>query len=192
MPAAQQSVLRNRQRVKAKKGPIWKTEFLDFRILSPKITRNHTIDPMQSRRSCPMSFGIPVRTPYNFMFPALKPGRVGSPVWLLSSCCAPRDCDYARLHCFVRLACLPIPSILLSRSCAAVSLGKNDGPHLLGCTGQVRAFAHTFGVSAPTGGFGVWWLCPPNPALASNACRWVAVWSANPYRRFIAKWFTLL
>jgi len=28
--------------------------------------------------------------------------------------------------------------------------------------------------SGPNGGFGVWWLLPPNPALAGNACRWVA------------------
>jgi len=39
------------------------------------------------------------------------------------------------------------------------------------CIGQVRAFAHTFREAAPNGGFGVWWLCPPNPALAGNACR---------------------
>jgi hypothetical protein len=26
--------------------------------------------------------------------------------------------------------------------------------------------------SGPNGGFGVWWLYPPNPALAGNACRW--------------------
>jgi hypothetical protein len=26
--------------------------------------------------------------------------------------------------------------------------------------------------SGPNGGFGVWWLCPPIPALAGNACRW--------------------
>jgi len=25
--------------------------------------------------------------------------------------------------------------------------------------------------SAPNGGFGVWWLFPPNPALAGNTCR---------------------
>jgi len=37
------------------------------------------------------------------------------------------------------------------------------------CTGQVRGFARTFGEAAPNGGFGVWWLCPPNPALAGNA-----------------------
>jgi hypothetical protein len=36
----------------------------------------------------------------------------------------------------------------------------------------VRAFAHTFRVAAPNGGFGVWWFCPPIPALAGNACRW--------------------
>ena len=42
------------------------------------------------------------------------------------------------------------------------------------CTGQVRAFAHTFGEAAPRGGFGVWWFCPPIPALAGNACRWPA------------------
>jgi len=24
----------------------------------------------------------------------------------------------------------------------------------------------------PKGGFGVWGFCPPNPALAGNACRW--------------------
>jgi len=40
------------------------------------------------------------------------------------------------------------------------------------CTGQVRAFAHTFEEAAPKGGFGVWWFCPPTPALAGNACRW--------------------
>jgi len=28
--------------------------------------------------------------------------------------------------------------------------------------------------SAPNGGFGVWWFCPPNPALAGNASRWAA------------------
>ena len=38
----------------------------------------------------------------------------------------------------------------------------------------MRAFAHTFREAAPNGGFGVWWLCPPNPALAGNACRWAA------------------
>jgi len=42
-------------------------------------------------------------------------------------------------------------------------------------TGQVRAFAHTFREAAPKGGFGVWWLCPPIPALAGNACRWAVV-----------------
>ena len=42
------------------------------------------------------------------------------------------------------------------------------------CTGQVRAFAHTFGVAAPRGGFGVWWLRSPSPALAGNASRWAA------------------
>jgi hypothetical protein len=26
----------------------------------------------------------------------------------------------------------------------------------------------------PNGGFGVWQLFPPNPALAGNACRWAA------------------
>jgi len=56
-----------------------------------------------------------------------------------------------------------------SKTGAAVSLGKNDGPHLLGCTGQGRAFHRPFGVAAPNGGFGVWWLCPPIPALAGNA-----------------------
>jgi hypothetical protein len=35
----------------------------------------------------------------------------------------------------------------------------------------VRAFAHTFGILALNGGFGVWWLSPPTPALAGNACR---------------------
>jgi len=40
------------------------------------------------------------------------------------------------------------------------------------CTGQVRAAARTFGEGGPNGGFGVWWLCPPIPALAGNACRW--------------------
>jgi hypothetical protein len=40
------------------------------------------------------------------------------------------------------------------------------------CTGQVRAFRRTFGDSGPNGGFGVWWLYPPNPALAGNASRW--------------------
>jgi hypothetical protein len=35
----------------------------------------------------------------------------------------------------------------------------------------VRAFAHTFGVAAPNGGFGIWWLFSPNPALAGNAYR---------------------
>jgi hypothetical protein len=39
------------------------------------------------------------------------------------------------------------------------------------CTGQVQAFAHTFGEATPNGGFGVWWLCLPHPALAGNACR---------------------
>jgi hypothetical protein len=34
--------------------------------------------------------------------------------------------------------------------------------------------AHTFSEAAPNGGFGVWRLCPPNPALAGNACRWCA------------------
>jgi len=29
-----------------------------------------------------------------------------------------------------------------------------------------------FREEAPNGGFGVWWLSPPNPALAGNACRW--------------------
>jgi hypothetical protein len=39
-----------------------------------------------------------------------------------------------------------------------------------GLSGQaVRAFSHTFGDSGPNGGFGVWRLCPPNPALAGNA-----------------------
>jgi len=42
------------------------------------------------------------------------------------------------------------------------------------CTGQVRAAARTFGEGGPNGGFGVWWLCPPIPALAGNACRWHA------------------
>ena len=28
--------------------------------------------------------------------------------------------------------------------------------------------------SGPNGGFGIWWLFPPNPALAGNACRWAA------------------
>ena len=42
----------------------------------------------------------------------------------------------------------------------------------IACTGQVRAFARTFGEAAPRGGFGVWWLHPPIPALAGNACRW--------------------
>jgi len=28
--------------------------------------------------------------------------------------------------------------------------------------------------SGPNGGFGVWWLCPPGPALAGNASRWAA------------------
>jgi hypothetical protein len=37
------------------------------------------------------------------------------------------------------------------------------------CTGQVRAFRRTFREAAPSGGFGVWWLYPPNPALAGNA-----------------------
>jgi hypothetical protein len=32
--------------------------------------------------------------------------------------------------------------------------------------------AHTFREAAPIGGFGVWWLCPPHPALAGTACRW--------------------
>ena len=36
------------------------------------------------------------------------------------------------------------------------------------CTGQVRAFAHTFEKAAPRGGFGIWWLYPPNPALAGT------------------------
>jgi len=40
------------------------------------------------------------------------------------------------------------------------------------CTGQVRGFARTFGILAPNGGLGVWWLGPPSPALAGNACRW--------------------
>jgi len=31
-----------------------------------------------------------------------------------------------------------------------------------------------FQVSGPNGGFGVWRLYPPNPALAGNACRWAA------------------
>jgi len=39
----------------------------------------------------------------------------------------------------------------------------------------VRAVAHTFGEGGPNGGFGVWWLCPPHPALAGNACRWALV-----------------
>jgi hypothetical protein len=34
---------------------------------------------------------------------------------------APRDCDHARLHCFVRLVCQPILSILLSRSSSSPS-----------------------------------------------------------------------
>ena len=42
------------------------------------------------------------------------------------------------------------------------------------CTGQVRAFAHTFGEAAQNGGFGAWWFCPPIPALAGNASRWAA------------------
>jgi len=29
--------------------------------------------------------------------------------------------------------------------------------------------AHTFGEGGPNGGFGVWWLFPPIPALAGNA-----------------------
>jgi hypothetical protein len=29
---------------------------------------------------------------------------------------------------------------------------------------------HTFREAAPNGGFGVWRLHPPNPALAGNAC----------------------
>jgi hypothetical protein len=41
-------------------------------------------------------------------------------------------------------------------------------------TGHVRGFTHTFGDDAQSGGFGVWWLFPPNPALAGNACRWAA------------------
>jgi len=39
------------------------------------------------------------------------------------------------------------------------------------CTGQVRAFAHTFGEGGPNGGFGVWRFFPPNPALAGTPQR---------------------
>jgi hypothetical protein len=34
---------------------------------------------------------------------------------------------------------------------------------------------HTFREAAPNGGFGVWRLHPPNPALAGNACPWAAL-----------------
>ena len=46
------------------------------------------------------------------------------------------------------------------------SIGQN-APNTA-CTGQVRAFAHTFGILAPSGGFNVCWLCPPIPALAGT------------------------
>jgi len=38
----------------------------------------------------------------------------------------------------------------------------------------VRAFRRTFREGGTNGGFGIWWFCPPNPALAGNACRWPA------------------
>ena len=38
----------------------------------------------------------------------------------------------------------------------------------------MRAFRRTFEEAAPRGRFGIWRLCPPNPALAGNACRWAA------------------
>jgi hypothetical protein len=35
--------------------------------------------------------------------------------------------------------------------------------------------ARTFREAAPRGGFGVWRLFQPHPALAGNACRWAAL-----------------
>jgi len=49
-------------------------------------------------------------------------------------------------------------------------LGELPPPNTA-CTGQVRAFRRTFRESGPNGGFGLWWLYPPHPALAGNACR---------------------
>ena len=72
------------------------------------IAENHASNPMQSRRSRQ-------EDAFCYLVPALRPGRVGCPVWLLSSYGAARDCNFARLHCFVRLACLPNLSILLAR-----------------------------------------------------------------------------
>jgi len=42
--------------------------------------------------------------------------------------------------------------------------------------------AHTFGVVAPKGGFGIRWFFPPIPALAGNASRWAALKSPDQYR----------
>jgi hypothetical protein len=44
----------------------------------------------------------------------------------------------------------------------------------------VRAFRRTFGEADPRGGFGVWWLSPPNSALAGNASRLIEVYGKVP------------
>jgi len=49
-----------------------------------------------------------------------------------------------------------------------INLSKAVGSTLSGQESNPPAFRE----AAPNGGFGVWWLSPPNPALAGNACRW--------------------
>ena len=45
-----------------------------------------------------------------------------------------------------------------------------------------------FRVSGPNGGFGVWWLSPPTPALAGNACRWAACPKGHVFRPVELEW----
>jgi len=47
----------------------------------------------------------------------------------------------------------------------------------------------SFREAAPNGGFGVWWFCPPSPALAGNACRWALENSNEP--EFILRCFEI-
>jgi hypothetical protein len=49
----------------------------------------------------------------------------------------------------------------------------------------------TFSEAAPRGGFGVWWLCPPNPALAGNASRWAFAFGQEFYCCFFVGWFSI-
>ena len=62
-------------------------------------------------------------------------------------------------------------------------------PNTIG-TGQVRAFAHTFGSAAPNGGFGVTPPLPLRPAVADRSTyrslfTWVRQAHFNPFSCFL-------